>query len=120
MNFTKRLTYFSGGFLIGLMFLLFFLSGKKTSCSYLPSSRVKKDVMKKNIIFNDTNYKIDSITIVNSILNGNVNFSKSNTSKKDCNEYYFENEDELMKIWVIVKNCKNQAIISDYKITKKN
>ena len=52
MNFFNRLTYFSGGFIIGLLFLMFFLSGKRTSCSYLPNSRVKKDIMKKNIIFN--------------------------------------------------------------------
>tara|TARA_B100001758_G_scaffold227402_1_gene220810 strand:+ start:364 stop:663 length:300 start_codon:yes stop_codon:yes gene_type:complete len=99
---------------------MFFLSGKKTSCSYLPNSRVKKDIMKKNIIFNKTGYKIDSTVIMNSIVNGNVNFSKSNTSLKGCNEYYFENEDELKKVWVIVKNCENQAIITNYKITKKN
>ena len=47
MNFFNRLTYFSGGFIIGLLFLMFFLSGKRTSCSYLPNSRVKKDIMKK-------------------------------------------------------------------------
>ena len=120
MNFFNRLTYFSGGFIIGLLFLMFFLSGKRTSCSYLPNSRVKKDIMKKNIIFNKTSYKIDSTLIINSILNGNVNFSKSNTSLKDCKEYYFENEDKLNKVWIIVKNCENQAIISNYKITKKN
>ena len=120
MNFFNRLTYFSGGFLIGLMFLMFFLSGKRTSCSYLPNSRVKKDILKKNIIFNKTIYKIDSTLIMNSILNWNVNFSKSNTSLKDCKEYYFENEDKLNKVWIIVKNCENQAIISNYKITKKN
>ena len=76
--------------------------------------------MKKNIIFNKTSYKIDSTVIMNSILYGNVNFSKSNTSLKDCKEYYFENEDESKKVWIIVKNCENQAIISNYKISKKN
>ena len=76
--------------------------------------------MKKNIIFNKTSHKIDSTVIMNSILNGNVNFSKSNTSLKDCNKYYFENEDELKKVWIIVKNCENQVIISDCKITIKN
>ena len=117
MNFITRLSYFSGGFIIGLIFLTFFLSGKRVSCSYFPNSRVKKDIMKKNIIFNKIS-KVDSIAIINSISNGEVNFSKSNTSVKDCKEYYFENEDELYLIWVIVKNCKNEAIIMDYEITK--
>ena len=119
MNFINRLSYFSGGFIIGLIFLTFFLSGKRVSCSYFPNSRVKKDIMKKNIIFNKIS-KVDSIAIINSISNGEVNFSKSNTSVKDCKEYYFENEDEQNLIWVIVKNCKNEAIIMDYEITKKD
>ena len=49
MNFINRLTYFSGGFIIGLLFLMFFLSGKRTSGSYLPDARVKKDILKKII-----------------------------------------------------------------------
>ena len=120
MNFINRLTYFSGGFLIGLIFLMFFLSGKRTSCSYLPDSRVKKDIMKKKIIFEDISYKTDSITIMNSIINGKVNFSKSNTSLKNCKEYYFENKDEENIIWIIVKNCENEAIIYDYSIQEQN
>ena len=119
MNFFNRLTYFSGGFIIGLLFLMFFLSGKRTSCSYLPNSRVKKDIMKKNIIFNKTTFKIDSTVIMNSILNGNVNFSKSNTSLEDCKEYYIEDENNTNKIWVIIKNCKNTAEIYDYRISDK-
>ena len=120
MNFINRLTYFSGGFLIGLIFLMFFLSGKRTSCSYLPDSRVKKDIMKKKIIFEEISYKTDSLTIMNSIINGNVNFSKSNTSLKNCKEYYFENKDKENIIWIIVKNCENEAIIHDYSILEQN
>jgi len=120
MNFINRLTYFSGGFLIGLVFLMFFLSGKRTSCSYLPDSRVKKDIMKKEIVFKDLSFKTDSVAIMKSISNGNVNFSKSNTSLKNCKEYFFENEDKINIIWVLVKNCENEATILDYKISEKN
>ena len=80
MNFINRLSYFSGGFLIGLVFLMFFLSGKRTSCSYLPSSRVKKDISRKNIKFQNLLKKEDSLILLNAIKKGNINFSKSNTS----------------------------------------
>ena len=119
MNFINRLTYFSGGFIIGLLFLMFFLSGKRTSCSYLPDARVKKDIFKKSIIFKNHNSKKDSLVIMNTISRGKVDFSKSNTSLKDCKEYYFEDEDNMKKIWVIIKNCKNIAEIYDYKISEK-
>ena len=119
MNFVNRLTYFSGGFIIGLLFLMFFLSGKRTSCSYLPDARVKKDILKKTIIFRDENSKKDSIIIMNTISQGKVDFSKSNTSLDDCKEYYFKDEDNTNKIWVIIKNCKNTAEIFDYKISYK-
>jgi len=119
MNFINRLTYFSGGFIIGLLFLMFFLSGKRTTCSYLPDARVKKDILKKNIIFKNHNSKKDSLIIMNTISLGKVDFSKSNTLLEDCKEYYFEDEDKTKKIWVIIKNCSNTAEIYDYKISEK-
>ena len=119
MNFVNRLTYFSGGFIIGLLFLMFFLSGKRTSCSYLPDARVKKDILKKTIIFRNKNSKKDSIIIMNTISQGKVDFSKSNTSLENCNEYYIEGENNTNKIWVIIKNCKNTAEIYDYRISGK-
>ena len=118
MNFVNRLTYFSGGFIIGLLFLMFFLSGKRTSCSYLPDARVKKNILKKTIIFGDENSKKDSIIIIKTILQGKVDFSKSNTSLEDCKEYYIEDKNNTNKIWVIVKNCKNTAEIYDYRISE--
>ena len=119
MNFVNRLTYFSGGFIIGLLFLMFFLSGKRTSCSYLPDARVKKDILKKNIIFKNHISKKDSLIIMNTISRGKVDFSKSNTSFENCKEYYFEDEDTMKEIWVIIKNCTNTAEIYDYKILEK-
>ena len=117
MNFIKRLTYFSGGFIIGLMFLMFFLSGKRTSCSYLPDARVKKNILKKSIVFENIKEKKDSILIINTIHNGNVDFSKSNTSLENCKEYYFYDEHQAKKIWVLVKNCREIVKVYDYGIT---
>ena len=98
---------------------MFFLSGKRTSCSYLPDARVKKDILKKTIIFRNKNSKKDSIIIMNTISQGKVDFSKSKTSLENCNEYYIEDENNTNKIWVIIKNCKNTAEIYDNRISDK-
>ncbi len=47
MTLLKRIGYYLGGFSIGLVLLAFFLSGKKTSCDYSPSARVKKNIRTK-------------------------------------------------------------------------
>ena len=71
MNFIKRLTFFSGGFMIGLFFLMFFLSGKKTSCNYMPNSRVKNDILKKNISFSKLKNNFENCVLVkNAIVSG--------------------------------------------------
>ena len=55
---------------------------------------------------------------MNTISQGKVDFSKSNTSLEDCKEYYIEDKNNTNKIWVIVKNCKNTAEIYDYRISE--
>ena len=61
-----------------------------------------KDILKKSIIFKNHNSKKDSLVIMNTISQGKVDFSKSNTSSEDCKEYYFEDEDNMKKIWVTI------------------
>ncbi len=45
MSFIKRLYYYSGGFIIGIFFLVFIFSGKKTSCNYGPNARVIDNII---------------------------------------------------------------------------
>ena len=51
MKFIHRLGYYLGGFAVGLIFLSFFLSGKKTSCSYSPQARTIKNINLKDFQF---------------------------------------------------------------------
>tara|TARA_B100001093_G_scaffold499855_1_gene549569 strand:+ start:295 stop:654 length:360 start_codon:yes stop_codon:yes gene_type:complete len=118
MNFISRLSYFSGGFLIGLVFLMFFLSGKRTSCSYFPESRVKKDISRKNLEFKNLLKKNDSIALLKVLKGGVINFSKSKTDLKPCKQYYFELDNAKHKIWMVIENCKNKAIITSYSIAE--
>ena len=48
MSFLKRLSYYLGGFSVGIVLLVFFLSGKNTRCTYTPDARVINDFSKKN------------------------------------------------------------------------
>jgi hypothetical protein len=119
MNFISRLSYFSGGFLIGLVFLMFFLSGKRTSCSYFPESRVKKDISRKNLEFQNLLKKDDSIALLKVLKDGVINFSKSKTDFKPCKQYYFEVDNNTkQKIWLVIENCRNKAIITSYGVAE--
>ena len=51
MNLLYRLGYYFVGFSVGLIFLTFIFSGKKTSCNYSPSARVKRNLEKKKYLF---------------------------------------------------------------------
>ena len=85
MNFTNRLIYFIFGFSIGLIFLFFFFDRKNTSFNYLPSSRVKNNLLSKNKFWRISK---DSALIKNIIINGEINFSKSKIGSDSCNIYY--------------------------------
>ena len=75
MSFLKRLSYYLGGFSVGIVFLVFFLSGKNTRCTYTPDSRVINDFSKKEWVFNTlTN---DSIDRSQFLKGGDIVFSKS-------------------------------------------
>ncbi len=104
MNFTNRLIYFIFGFCIGLIFLFFFFDRKNTSFNYLPSSRVKNNLLSKKINFGE--YSKDSALIKNIIRNGKINFSKSKIGSDSCNIYFITNKKSLQ-----IQNCNNQAEI---------
>jgi len=53
MKFIHRLGYYLGGFSIGLIFLAFFLSGKRASCDYGPDARVLKNIGLKQLQFDE-------------------------------------------------------------------
>ena len=53
MNLKQRLGYYLGGFSIGLIFLAFFFSGKRTSCAYGPEARVLKNINTKPLVYSE-------------------------------------------------------------------
>ncbi|SDB38962.1 hypothetical protein SAMN03097699_1061 [Flavobacteriaceae bacterium MAR_2010_188] len=117
MKFIHRLGYYLGGFSIGLVFLAFFLSGKRTSCDYGPNARTVKNILSKkqelsksSQLFMD-DIQMDSIQLASVISIGNVDFSKSDTQRDDCNIYFIESAFKEIPLNILVANCDSIATI---------
>lgn len=93
MSFVKRLTYYLGGVGLGIILLMFFLSGKKTSCDYGPNARTLKFLKSKPLQKSDklnrdlALYRIDSSDIALVFIEGEVNFKMSEISSELPNTY---------------------------------
>ena len=117
MRFSHRLSYYMGGVFIGIIFLIFFLSGKKASCDYFPSARTKKNILSKNMKFEPqvvnkmSTLEIDTITIRELIKYGDVDFGFSKRGLNKCNEYLVENSYKSQELQIIVKNCDSLATV---------
>ena len=119
MKLIQRIGYYLGGFSIGLVILAFFLNGKRASCDYGPQARVLKNINSKKIEYDPSvvellkQGKIDSTSIKNILLTGEIDFSKSETRKNPCGLYYIEKQFEQKSISIIVANCDTLTIIKE-------
>lgn len=121
MQLIQRIGYYLGGFSLGLIILAFFLNGKKTSCAYGPEARVIKNINTKTLFYSDTinllisENKVDSATIKNALLKGDVDFSMSNTRQKPCGVYTIESYIEDEEVILTVENCDSIATLQNIK-----
>lgn len=122
MKLIQRIGYYLGGFAIGLVLLAFFLSGKKTSCSYGPEARVLKNINTKKIVYapkvlNRLNQlALDSVAIKDILKKGDINFSESEPRKSPCAEYLIEGESKNEQILLTVENCDSTATVTNINI----
>ena len=93
------------------------MGGKKTSCDYSPNDRVLKNIKIKERAFSaeafnyfETN-KLDTALVSESLENGNVDFSRSNTEGKPCNVYLITNKVEEAILELQIENCDSTATI---------
>jgi hypothetical protein len=118
MKFIHRLGYYLGGLSVGLIFLAFFLNGKRASCDYGPQARVLKNINSKPFVISNKAQTalealdIDSVAFRSLIRKGRVNFSESQTHLDSCNIYIIEGEHNEKKISAEVKNCSKKALIT--------
>ncbi|MGJ5640806.1 hypothetical protein [Formosa sp. S-31] len=117
MTLFQRIGYYLGGFSIGLIILAFFLSGKKTSCSYGPESRVLKNINSKNVTFSEaaqaviTEKHLDTVVVNHILRKGDVDFSKSDTKSEPCKTYVLNGTSNKKAISLTVKNCETTATV---------
>ena len=122
MKIIQRVGYYLGGFSVGLIILAFFLSGKKTSCSYGPEARVLKNINSKKIVYSSsvaeylTAKTIDSNDIEFILKKGSINFSESDTRKKPCGIYNIEGVFNEKAITLKVENCDSIATVTSLKV----
>lgn len=116
MNIWQRFGFYLGGFAIGIVFLVFFLSGKKTQCNYAPDARVLSNISKKERI-QGHHFSLpvtkDSIYL-RLMKKANVVFSKSIVDDGECNTYWIETENYSFE----VVNCNKTATFQN--LNKKN
>ena len=119
MQFLYRLGYYLAGFSVGIVFLIFVFSGKKTSCNYGPSSRVKSNLFQKVIKFDPTlenQYpNINDSLLRLYIKKGTIDFSKSETKLDSCSVYHIKLEN-FDNSYLKIKNCDKYADIISIKL----
>ena len=111
MEIKRRFIFFGFGFTIGIILLLVILNGKEASCNYLPNARMleilrsKHRVYDKDVIQLMTDKKIDSTVIVQMLLNGDIDFSKSKVRQEPCRYYWIDGYVKEKEASSYVENC---------------
>lgn len=117
MKLLHRFFYYFGGFAIGIVFLIFFLSGKKTSCEYGPNARVLKNIRTKPRAFSQNalqffeSNKLDTASIAKILKTGDVDFSRSQTHLDSCRTYVINSMAKKNPVEVSIRNCDSLATI---------
>ncbi|MCM4156077.1 hypothetical protein [Gramella sp. AN32] len=118
MKFVHRLGYYGLGLFFGIVILIFFLGGKRTSCDYSPTARVLKNIRIKERSFSDESLRffnsksIDTAAVSEILENGNVDFSESDTEAKPCNIYKVSGKSKDNPLLLLtIKNCDSTAVI---------
>ncbi len=117
MKLIHRIGYYLGGFTIGIVILIFFLSGKKTSCDYGPNARVLKNIRSKHKTYTPEaekqmkTFQLDSIFIDQTLQTGDVLFSESETSLDSCNLYLVESKKDEKTFITSFRNCDSLVTI---------
>jgi hypothetical protein len=94
---------------------MFFLSGKKTSCSYFPNARIIKNISAKKIIFSPeiikdiVSFKIDTNEFYSILKNSKIKGRFENNNIDKCKLYTIESNEHVFKI----NNCKNTAEVKN-------
>ncbi len=125
MELKRRFTLFGFGFALGITLLLFFLNGKNASCNFFPNERVLDILRNKPRIFSEevlqtmSDKKIDTVSIIDILLKGDVDFSKSKTRQEPCRYYWIDGYLQEKEASIYVQNCDTIVTIQQIYFDKK-
>ncbi len=108
MNFFKRLLFYLFGFLLGMIFLFYFMGKKEATFNYSPNKRVLADIQKKDWLF-DSNIDTSEISRISFTDKFKVDFSKSNVELDSCKIYVLVNKTEKKEFFYKIENCSKKA-----------
>lgn len=117
MKFIHRLGYYLSGFVVGIIMLLFFLGGKKTSCDWGLDARVLKNIRNKERVVTPEamqffkKNKIDTSSISDILEYGDINFKESNIEAKPCKIYQVEGNATKQELGLIFENCDSTVVL---------
>lgn len=111
MNLKRRFALFGFGFAAGIIIVIFILNGKDASCNYLPNARMLEIMRSKHRVYTDgvkqimeTN-AIDSASVAEILLKGDIDFSKSKTRQEPCRYYWIDGYLLQKEASIYVENC---------------
>ncbi len=111
MDIKRRFLLFGFGFSFGIILLVFILNGKDASCNYLPNARMLEILRSKHRVYTDEvlqlmkEKKIDSTSIVEILLHGDIDFSKSKARQEPCRYYWIDGYLQEKETAIYVENC---------------
>lgn len=119
MKLLHRVGYYLLGLSIGIVFVAFFFSGKKTSCNYGPQARALADFSKKTLVEDSTNLlngkTIDSTVFKEILDQAHVDFSKSETQLDSCKRYLIRSIYKQKPYELKVENCVQEIRVLSVK-----
>jgi len=124
MKFVHRLAYYGLGLFFGIVILIFFLGGKKTSCDYSPNARVLKNIRIKKRQFSENSLNffqsnsIDTSAVSKILSGGDVDFNDSDTDAKPCNIYIVSGIVDSNHLRLEIENCDSIATVKNALIKK--
>ncbi len=113
----KRFKLFGIGFAMGIGILFFILNAKKSRCNWFPNERILGIIRQKHIEYAPeistmlAKKIIDSTAITNLLLDGDIDFSKSQVKNKPCRKYWIDGFVKKKKTVLHVTICDSIATL---------
>lgn len=117
MTLGKRIVFYLGGVGIGIILLVFFISGRGVSCDYAygPNARVLKNIRLKDksytaeVLQSLQTRNLDTADLQTLYREGDVLFSESDTKRDSCKLYTIQATIKSQELKFQVENCDSIA-----------